>query len=165
MKKPRRKITKMKPAPPPLGLFFGGMWVTPMKNQHERHGDHSTRRLGQHKHTYTANTKKTKTKRRGGGGGHIKEAERRPMRNTRPHRSKEVYSPPVVADRSDGPTVLGSIVENEKSGSTRVLRPPPVNNLGNGTRLSQDENNEEKRRPLPLCCEDCNLASVLGSGR
>jgi len=37
---------------------------------------------------------------------------------------------------------------------------------GNGTRLSQDEHSAEKRTPLPLwCCEDRDLAAILGSGR
>ena len=63
-----KKTTKVKyeneDPHPPLGLFFGGMWVAPMTNQHEQHGDHSTRRFGQHKHTHIDETKKTKTKRR-----------------------------------------------------------------------------------------------------
>ena len=41
-----KKTTKVKyeneDPHPPLGLFFGGMWVAPMTNQHEQHGDHST---------------------------------------------------------------------------------------------------------------------------
>ena len=54
----------------------------------------------QHTATRRANTthiditKETKNKRRGGGGSQIEEAERRPMRTTRPHRSKG-ESPPL----------------------------------------------------------------------
>ena len=133
---------------PPLSPFFVGLWRRRWALfTEEKHGDSqhtATRRA----HTHIAITKEAKNKRRGGGGGQIEEAERRPMRTTRPHRSKGEFPPLRWWRQKRRPNCPWLHREYEKSGSTRVLRTPPVKQ-GNGTRLSQDGTTQRRDGHCP----------------
>ena len=131
-----KKTTKVKyenedPPPPWVALWWdvGGSY------------EKSTRAATSHGESGNTNTptsptqRRQKNKRRGGREGHIKEAERRPMRNIRPHRSikGEKTPPPVVAHETTAQLPLASSksrtkrTERKTKGATRVLDAPPTN--------------------------------------